>query len=41
VWIPQLSMAVGVSLMALAVVDHGLRLVITGDHGIETAPDAL
>ena len=41
IWIPQLSMAIGVSLMAVSVADHGLRLIITGDHGIETAPDAL
>lgn len=40
-WIPQLSMAVGASLLALAVADHGLRLVLTGDHGIEAAPDAV
>jgi TRAP-type C4-dicarboxylate transport system permease small subunit len=40
-WIPQLSMAVGISLMAVAVADHGLRLVITGQHGIQSAPDAL
>jgi TRAP-type C4-dicarboxylate transport system permease small subunit len=40
-WIPQLSMAFGASLLALAVADHGLRLVLTGDHGIEAAPDAV
>ncbi len=40
-WIPQSSMAIGLSLLAIAVTDHGLRLVITGDHGIETAAEAL
>jgi len=40
-WIPQLTMAIGASLLALAVADHGLRLILTGDHGIETAPDAV
>lgn len=33
-WIPQLSMAVGVSLLAVAVADHTLRLIMLGDHGI-------
>ena len=41
VWIPQSTMALGASLLAIAVADHGLRLLMTGDHGIETAPDAL
>jgi TRAP-type C4-dicarboxylate transport system permease small subunit len=41
IWIPQLSMAVGLSVLALAVVDHGLRLIVTGDHGLPTSPDAL
>lgn len=40
-WIPQSSMAVGITLLALAVVDHALRLVLTGNHGIGTAPDEL
>jgi TRAP-type C4-dicarboxylate transport system permease small subunit len=40
-WIPQLTMAVGATLLAIAVADHGARLVLTGDHGIETAPDAV
>jgi TRAP-type C4-dicarboxylate transport system permease small subunit len=39
-WIPQISMAAGASLFALAVADHGLRLLLTGDHGIESATDA-
>ena len=38
-WIPQLSMAAGTCALALAVVDHGLRLAISGEHGIETAAD--
>jgi TRAP-type C4-dicarboxylate transport system permease small subunit len=41
IWIPQLSMAVGITLMAVCVADHGLRLALTGDHGIQSAPDAL
>lgn len=41
IWIPQLSMAVGVNLLAVAVIDHGLRLILTGDHEIETAAEAL
>jgi TRAP-type C4-dicarboxylate transport system permease small subunit len=41
IWIPQLTMAIGVSLFALAVADHGLRLLLAGDHGIESAPDAV
>jgi TRAP-type C4-dicarboxylate transport system permease small subunit len=41
IWIPQLSMAVGISLLALSVADHGLRFLITGDHQIPAAPDAL
>jgi TRAP-type C4-dicarboxylate transport system permease small subunit len=38
-WIPQISMAAGAFLLALAVADHSLRLLITGSHGIETAAD--
>jgi TRAP-type C4-dicarboxylate transport system permease small subunit len=41
IWIPQLSMAIGLSVLAVAVIDHGLRLVLTGDHGLPTSPDAL
>ncbi len=40
-WIPQSSMAVGITLLAIAVVDHALRLVLTGNHGIGKAPDEL
>lgn len=40
-WIPQTTMAIGASLLTLAIADHGLRLVLTGDHGIETAPEAV
>jgi TRAP-type C4-dicarboxylate transport system permease small subunit len=40
-WIPQLSMSVGVTLLAVAVVDHGLRLLILGDHGIVSADEPL
>ncbi len=38
-WIPQLSMAVGVSLLAVAVADHTLRLVMLGDHGIRDSEE--
>jgi TRAP-type C4-dicarboxylate transport system permease small subunit len=41
IWIPQLSMAIGISLLALSVADHGLRLILTGDHQLPAAPDAL
>jgi TRAP-type C4-dicarboxylate transport system permease small subunit len=34
-WIPQLSMALGAALLAVAVIDHGLRLALLGDHGIK------
>jgi TRAP-type C4-dicarboxylate transport system permease small subunit len=40
-WIPQLSMSVGVTLLAVAVIDHGLRLLILGDHGIASADEPL
>jgi TRAP-type C4-dicarboxylate transport system permease small subunit len=40
-WIPQLSMAVGLTVMAVCVVDHCLRFVLTGDHHLPTSPDAL
>jgi TRAP-type C4-dicarboxylate transport system permease small subunit len=40
-WIPQLSMAFGISLMAVAVADHGLRLIMTGQHGIQSSSDIL
>jgi TRAP-type mannitol/chloroaromatic compound transport system permease small subunit len=41
IWIPQSTMALGMTLLAIAVADHGLRLVLTGDHQIETAAEAL
>lgn len=34
IWIPQLSMAAGAVLLAVAFWDHLLRLVFTGRHGI-------
>lgn len=33
-WIPQLAMAAGTVLLAIAFVDHLLRLLLSGDHGI-------
>lgn len=41
IWIPQSTMALGFSLMALSVVDHASRMILTGDHGIQSAPDTL
>jgi hypothetical protein len=41
IWIPQISMAIGSVLFFIAVCDHGLRLVLTGDHGLTPSPDAL
>jgi TRAP-type C4-dicarboxylate transport system permease small subunit len=41
IWIPQLSMALGMTLLALCVIDHSLRLVLTGDHQLPASPDAL
>ena len=41
IWIPQLSMAVGLTLLALCVVDHSLRLLLTGQHQLPASPDAL
>jgi TRAP-type C4-dicarboxylate transport system permease small subunit len=41
IWIPQTSMALGLSLLAISVIDHGLRLVISGDHQLPASPDAL
>lgn len=34
IWIPQLSMAIGAVLLAVAFWDHLIRLVTTGQHGI-------
>jgi TRAP-type C4-dicarboxylate transport system permease small subunit len=41
IWIPQLSMAIGMSLLAICVLDHSLRLILTGDHRLPASPDAL
>jgi TRAP-type C4-dicarboxylate transport system permease small subunit len=40
-WIPQVPMAVGMVMLAVAVVDHGFRLIISGHDGIDVAPDTL
>jgi TRAP-type C4-dicarboxylate transport system permease small subunit len=40
-WLPQVSMAFGMSLLALAVLDHTARLFLFGRHEIPAAPDAL
>jgi TRAP-type C4-dicarboxylate transport system permease small subunit len=40
-WIPQLSMAMGLTLLALAVLDHSIRLVLFGQHEVPASPDAL
>lgn len=36
IWIPQLAMAAGTVLLAIALVDNLVRLVLVGKHGIET-----
>lgn len=41
IWIPQLSMAIGMSVLAICVIDHGVRLILTGDHRLPASPDAL
>ena len=41
IWIPQLSMAVGLTIFAISVVDHTLRLILTGGHQLPASPDAL
>ena len=41
IWIPQLSMAIGLSVLAVCVMDHSLRLLLTGDHQLPASPDAL
>ena len=33
-WIPQLGMAVGATIFAIALTDHLLRIIFAGDHGI-------
>jgi TRAP-type C4-dicarboxylate transport system permease small subunit len=40
-WIPQLSMTIGVGLLAVAVMDHTLRLILLGEHGIVDADEPL
>jgi TRAP-type C4-dicarboxylate transport system permease small subunit len=37
-WIPQLAMAAGSVLLAIAFVDHLVRLLVSGAHGIEADP---
>ena len=34
-WIPQLVMAAGTILLAVAIIDHLARLILTRDHGIK------
>jgi TRAP-type C4-dicarboxylate transport system permease small subunit len=41
IWIPQLSMAIGMTVLAICVIDHSLRLILTGDHRLPASPDAL
>ncbi|MCG6882338.1 MAG: TRAP transporter small permease [Silicimonas sp.] len=36
IWIPQLSMAIGAILLAIAFWDHMVQLVFRGNHGIRT-----
>lgn len=37
-WIPQLGMAIGTAIFAIALVDHLWRLLRHGEHGIEDEP---
>jgi TRAP-type C4-dicarboxylate transport system permease small subunit len=41
IWIPQLSMAIGLTVLAISIIDHSLRLILTGDHRLPASPDAL
>ena len=41
IWIPQMSMAIGLSIFALSVVDHSIRLLITGKSGLSQSLDAM
>jgi TRAP-type C4-dicarboxylate transport system permease small subunit len=41
IWIPQLSMAIGLTVLALCVMDHSFRLLMTGNHQLPASPDAL
>ena len=41
IWFPQMSMAFGVTLLAICVIDHSLRLLLTGNHQLPASPDAL
>jgi TRAP-type C4-dicarboxylate transport system permease small subunit len=41
IWIPQLTMAFGMTIFALSVIDHTSRLILTGDHRLPASPDAL
>lgn len=38
-WIPQLAMAAGAILLAIAFLDHWLRLLFTGAHGVKATSD--
>ncbi len=40
-WIPQMTMAAGMTLFTVAICDRTIRLFLFGDHGLEAAPDAL
>ncbi len=40
-WIPQLSMAIGMTVLSISVLDHSSRLLLTGNHQIPASPDAL
>ena len=40
-WIPQLSLAFGMTILAISIMDHSLRLLLIGDHQLPAAPDAL
>lgn len=35
-WIPQMSMVIGAVILAIALTDHLIHVLVTGDHRIET-----
>ncbi len=37
-WIPQIAMGLGTTLLFIAFTDHLLRLIFFGDHGIKSEP---
>ena len=38
-WVPQIAMAVGMTLFAVAICDHFIRLLVTGNTGIKSTEE--